>query len=261
MLEDYGATGTAVTPATAELFSVDESSTLLGEPDRQRFHSFVHRLQWLCRRVTPELGPVLSFLLPRVYKATIEDKQKLDRAMRYMVGKEDRGIIIEPATNGLHVQAYVDASFGVHSNMRSQTGVTIGIGGAPVYTQSSKQRLNGTSSTEVELIGLSDALPQVIWIRDFLLEQGHEIGPAVVYQDNQSTIKLAERGSAATAKTRHIAIRFFFVHDRMRAGEIIIEYMPTGHMLADILTKPLQGALFRRLLAQLTNWHVPDETK
>lgn len=58
-----------------------------------------------------------------------------------------------------------------------------------------------------------------------------------------------------------MAIRFFFVHDRMRSGEIVIEYMPTGNMLADILTKPLQGQLFRRLLAQLTNWYEPGEAE
>jgi hypothetical protein len=39
--------------------------------------------------------------------------------------------------------------------------------------------------------------------------------------------------------------------------EINIEYMPTGEMLADILTKPLQGALFKKLRNQLLNW--PDE--
>jgi hypothetical protein len=155
----------------------------------------------------------------------------------------------------------VDASFAVHEDMRSHTGASIGLGKGPVFTKSSKQKLNGTSSTEAELIGLSDSLPQVLWVRDFLLEQGHVIGPAVLYQDNQSTIKLAERGSAASERTRHVAIRFFFIHDRIKSGEVVIEYMPTGNMLADILTKPLQGTLFRRLLAQLTNWYEPGEAE
>jgi hypothetical protein len=45
----------------------------------------------------------------------------------------------------------------------------------------------------------------------------------------------------------------------MASGEIAIEYMPTGHMLADILTKPLQGSLYRRLRGALTNWYEPGE--
>ena len=44
------------------------------------------------------------------------------------------------------------------------------------------------SSTEaVELIGISDMLSQVIWTRDFLVEQGYEVGPARLQQDNQFT--------------------------------------------------------------------------
>jgi len=128
-----------------------------------------------------------------------------------------------------------------------------------VFTKSTKQKLNGTSSTEAELIGVGDSLSQVLWVRDFLLEHGHAVGPAVVYQDNQSTMKLIERGNAASERTRHIAIRFFFVHDRVRSKEIVIEYLPTGYMIADILTKPLQGTLFRRLRGELTNWYEPGE--
>jgi hypothetical protein len=261
MLEEYGVVGTAVTPATSELFTVDAESPPLTEPRRQRHHKFVQKLQWIAKRVTPQLGPSLSFLLPRVLKATEQDAEKLDRVMRYMNANRERGIVIEPAAQGLYLHAYVDASFAVHEDMRSHTGASIGLGKGPVFTKSSKQKLNGTSSTEAELIGLSDSLPQVLWVRDFLLEQGHVIGPAVLYQDNQSTIKLAERGSAASERTRHVAIRFFFIHDRIKSGEVVIEYMPTGNMLADILTKPLQGTLFRRLLAQLTNWYEPGEAE
>jgi hypothetical protein len=160
---------------------------------------------------------------------------------------------MEPAAEGLYLQAYVDASFAVHADMKSHTGASI------TLTMSTKQKLNGTPSTEAEFIGVGDSLPQVLWVRDFLLEQGHIIGPAVLYQDNQSTMKLIERGNAASERTRHIAIRFFFVHDRVGSKEIIIEYMPTGYMLADIPTKPLQGVLFRRLRGELTNWYEHGE--
>jgi hypothetical protein len=35
--------------------------------------------------------------------------------------------------------------------------------------------------------------------------------------------------------------------------------MPTGDMLADILTKPLQGALFKRLRDRLLNWYTDKD--
>ena len=46
----------------------------------------------------------------------------------------------------------------------------------------------------------------------------------------------------------------FFVTDRVKAGEIRVEYIHTDEMIADILTKPLQGEKFRNLRAALLNW-------
>jgi hypothetical protein len=92
-----------------------------------------------------------------------------------------------------------------------------------------------------------------------LEHQGYKVGPATVYEDNQSAIKLAENGRSNSSRTRHIAIRYFFVSDRIKAGEIKVEYLKTTDMIADILTKPLQGALFRRLRSLLLNWDAQGE--
>lgn len=80
------------------------------------------------------------------------------------------------------------------------------------------------------------------------------MGPAVLYQDNLSAIKLAENGASSAERTRHIAIRFFWLKDRVDAGELAIVYCPTADMVADLLTKPMQGEAFRRLRRQLLNW-------
>jgi hypothetical protein len=104
------------------------------------------------------------------------------------------------------------------------------------------------------LVGLSDSAGQVLWTRNWLLAQGYVLPPAKVYQDNQSTIALIKRGHSTSEKTRHIAIRYFFVADRVAAKEIDVEYLSTAEMLADILTKPLQGALFEKLRDALLNW-------
>ena len=80
------------------------------------------------------------------------------------------------------------------------------------------------------------------------------MGPATIYQDNKSTIALVKNGKSNSDRTRHIAIRFFFIADRVASKEIKIEYLKTGEMIADILTKPLQGSLFMRLRRELLNW-------
>jgi hypothetical protein len=79
-----------------------------------------------------------------------------------------------------------------------------------------------------------------------MIEQGYKIGPATVHRDNRSTMALVKNERSKSERTRHIAIRYFFMADRVASGEISVDYMPTGDMLADILTKPLQGAFFER---------------
>ena len=48
---------------------------------------------------------------------------------------------------------------------------------------------------------------------------------------------------------------FDYLSDRVASNELCIEYMPTEEMLADVLTKLLQGALFKRLRDKLLKWH------
>jgi hypothetical protein len=100
------------------------------------------------------------------------------------------------------------------------------------------------SSTEAELIGLSDSLTQILWSRLFIQGQGYVIPPIMVYQDNKSTIVLAEKGRSNADRTRHINIRCYFVKDKIEAQEVQVKYIPTEDMVADFFTKPLQGSLF-----------------
>ena len=109
------------------------------------------------------------------------------------------------------------------------------------------------SSTEAELIGLSDGLSQVLWVRNFLMSQGYNVGPAIIWQDNKSTLAMAERGRSTSSRTKHIPVRYFFVIDRVRSGEVVLQYKPTEYMVADLLTKPIQGELFRYLRGILLN--------
>ena len=248
------APGHARTPAASNLFEINKNSAALREADKQFYHSTTAKFLYLGKRIRPDLLTAVSFLSRRVQAPTGEDLKKLYRLIRYLRGSRELGIALEPSKH-LSLYAFIDASYGVHMDMRGQSGCVIGIGRGPIYAKSSAQKLNTKSSTESELVSLSDNTSQVIWCRNFLIAQGYEIGPVKIYQDNMSTISMVANGKSNSAKTRHIAIRFFFVADRVKNGEISIEYMSTGNMLADILTKPLQGELFIRLRNMLLNWN------
>jgi hypothetical protein len=113
--------------------------------------------------------------------------------------------------------------------------------------KSSKQKLNTKSSTEAELVGASNYLPNMIWAKMFLESQGHKIKENQFLHDNQSAIKLEVNGRASCGqKSWHIDIQYFFMKDRINTEGIDVMYCPTEDMLADFFTKPLQGSLFEK---------------
>ncbi len=94
----------------------------------------------------------------------------------------------------------------------------------------------------------------VVWTRHFLEAQEYKVSDSNICQDNQSVILLENNGKASSSKrTRHINIRYFFLTDRARAKQISIEYCPTGDMVADFFTKPLQGRQFRKFRNRVIN--------
>jgi hypothetical protein len=252
----YEVKGKASTPASSELFSIDENSSQLTSEDRIKFHSTVAKLLYLAKRTRPDVLLATNFLTTRVKNPTLEDSDKLDRVMRYLNSTVDLGIVLRPDPSPISIVAHVDASFGTHPDGKGHTGMCIALGRGPVYIKSSKQRIVCKSSTESELVALSDSSSQVIWCRDFLESQGYSMGPAVIYQDNMSTMRLAEKGRSTSERTRHISIRYFFIKDRVDAKEIIIKHLGTEDMTSDMLTKPLQGSLFLKMRDKLLNWRM-----
>ena len=135
---------------------------------------------------------------------------KLHRLVRYICWSRDTGMVFRPGSSGISVRLFVDASCGVHVDGKSHTGSCVVIGDiGAVRCRSTKQGIVSKSSTEAELIGLSDSTNQGIHTRMFLVNQGYTMGPVTVYQDNMSCMALIDRGRSGAEKTRHIGIRYF----------------------------------------------------
>ena len=105
-----------------------------------------------------------------------------------------------------------------------------------------KQRINATSSAISDLVGVHKVSPQVLWTRDFLLNQGFEVNKATLYQDNMTSMLLENNGrTTSSSRTKKIEIRYFFIQDRIEKGDIGLGYFHTDKMVADFMTNPLQG--------------------
>ena len=90
-----------------------------------------------------------------------------------------------------------------------------------MYSLSTKQKLVSWSLTEAELKGVYDALPQMIWMVNFLWAQGLDIGKVVLKQDNMSSILLASNGQTSSTKcTKHLAIRYYYIKEKVDKKEV-----------------------------------------
>ena len=129
--------------------------------------------------------------------------------------------------------------------MRGQTGGGVTLGKGFPIVSSVKQKLNTQSSTESELVGVHEMMPSILWTRNFLNSQGYTVKDNILYQDNKSAILLEKNGRLSSSKrTKHIDVRYFFVSDRIERGEVKPVWCKTGDMIADLMTKPLQGKSF-----------------
>ena len=154
------------------------------------------------------------------------------------------------------VKWWVDGSYAVYKDARSQTGATLSMGGGAIYSSSQKQKINTRSSTETELVAADDMLPQVLWTKYFLEEQG-VIANHVLYQDNTSAQRLETNGKMSSGKrTKHMDVRYFFIKDRVDAGDFKIVHCPTKEMRGDYFTKPLQGKLFKYFRALVMGFDI-----
>jgi hypothetical protein len=78
--------------------------------------------------------------------------------------------------------------------------------------------------------------------------------PAVLHQDNQSAIILAEKGRL----NHHVNIRYFGIIDLVETKEVNIVYTHTAEMIADFFTKPLQGVSFNKVRSAIISIQVKE---
>ena len=75
------------------------------------------------------------------------------------------------------------------------------MGKGSIVNVSRKHKLNTGSSTEAELVSISDVLGMMMWCKYFMENQGYTIENNILYQYNKSTMLLAKNGRMSAGKT------------------------------------------------------------
>ena len=238
--------GVASTPAAEHLFKTRDDVPKLSPDKADLYHSITAQLLYASQRARPDLRTVVSFLTKRVQNPDEDDYKKLARAIRYVRRTKFLRLTIEAIYLDQN-HWFIDGAFAVHADMKSHTGGFMTFGKGMVDGNCHGQKINTSSSTQAEVVGVHDNISDILWTRYFMEAQGYPLKPSIVHQDNQSAILLETNGRGSSGKgTRHMNIRYFFVADVQKRNEIKLQFCPTDEMIADFFTKPLSGAKFRR---------------
>jgi hypothetical protein len=211
----------------------------LGPLQATAFHHIVAKALYLVKRVRPDALMAIAFLSTRVQSPDINNWAKLEHLIKYF-----RSTIHLPLTFGADgtgvLNWYFDASFAVHANMRGHTGGVLTMGRGFSIVSSTKHKINMH-------VGVNDMMSLIIWTHYFLKDQGYKVSDNIIFQDNKSTMLLERNDKALSGKrTKHINVQYFIITDQISKGEVHVKWCLTKDMVADFLSKPLQGALFKR---------------
>jgi hypothetical protein len=141
------------------------------------------------------------------------------------------------------------------NHRKSTTGFVFKVGQSAIAWTSYAQKSVARSSTEAELMALSDATQEAVWLarlgNDLLISQ--DSIAITLHEDNQSTICLANATipCVTSRRTKHIDVRYWYVNAQVQNEVVKLAYLPSSDMIADILTKPLGRIQFTKLRAML----------
>ena len=149
----------------------------------------------------------MSFLTTCVKAPDLDDWKKLVRMIGYLKGT--KALVLTLSDNNKGLSWWIDASNGVHPDLKGHIGATLTLGKGSVFSKATKQKINTTSSTESELVGTFECMVEVLWTNYFLQAQGYNWEDTVIFQDNKSAMLLRKNGTKSSSKrTKHINMRY-----------------------------------------------------
>ena len=171
-------------------------------------------------------------------KPRLEHWTALKRVLRYLQGTRGHGLLFRRSAvqKALRIDGYADADWAGDANTRKSTGFIFTAAGAAISWRSQPQRCVALSTAEAELIALTESVKEAAWLAKLATDLKIEARPLAIHEDNQAAIALS-RDVKFSEKTKHMAVRWFYVTEMASNGVVKITYVATAEQLSDFLTK------------------------
>ena len=152
---------------------------------------------------------------------------------------------------------HADASYAsCPDTFRSISGWAIFLNGNAILAVSKRQERIAQSSTEAEIIALSEGCKDLMYLYQLLSEFHHVELPMKCHEDNTAAIDVLN-DPFNNKKTRCVLTRYMKTRELIADGLITLAHISTDLNVADFLTKPLTGQKFLEKRAYLMGHQHP----
>ena len=228
----------------AEALSQDNS------PDAALVREFQERIGCLMYAATstrPDIAYAVHQLCKCLQKPTEALLRETDQIFAYLARHASVGLTY--TAERAKLAGWSDASW---ETRNSTSGWVVQWQNAALSWGSKKQNCIALSTCEAELIALSEAAKDVVYLRKLVAGLGEaESGPTPLASDSKAARDTAYNPEHHD-KMKHVQRRHFFVRDQVEAFELNVPFVGTADNIADFFTKPMKNATqfynFRRII-------------
>jgi hypothetical protein len=167
--------------------------------------------------------------------------------LRYLHGMLKYGLRYA-SNSDVQLHGFTDSDWARSADDKNSTfDICLSLGYAMISWASRKQKSIALNTVEEEHIAACDACMEAVWLHKIvsgLYDQVLDL--SVIHCDNDSCVKISENPMFHD-RSKNIEIKYYFLHDKVQKGEVILQYISTNEKKTDILTKPLSKINFSYL--------------
>lgn len=235
--------------ATPSVVGEDLSSESADASDKP-YKEVIGCLLYLSTVTRPDITYIVNNLSRHMQNPKICHWNAAKRVMRYLKGTLNYGLEYKEDKS---LESYSDADFaGDRETRKSTSGFVIQYAGGAVLWGSRKQPTVALSTAEAEYVAASEAVREILWIRQLAIELQIQNDKEVpLFIDNKSAIHMVKNDDGkALKRTKHIDIKFHFIKEKI-GREIGVFHIEGENQLGDIFTKPLTRSRYEMLREKL----------
>jgi hypothetical protein len=226
--------------AEVELMPSDDTAT---KAEVQEFQRKTGSILFAATTTRPDIAFAASRLARFNTNPNQCHREAVDRVLKYLHRTRGYTLQFGHQKNAVSLICASDASFADNSlDRKSSQGYVMMLFGGPIAWRANKQDTVTTSSTESELLALSQTAKEAIFISRLLKGLALQLDePLTIQSDNRQTLRLfTEESAKLTTKLKHIDIHRHWLRQEVKEKRVTLHWVPTAQMPADGFTKSLR---------------------